>query len=67
MSKKAKSHSGAKKRFTTNAKGMVKSKSANHRHNLGDKSPGTKRRRRVEKFTNQAAQKKLRKILGLIG
>ena len=67
MSKKAKSHSGAKKRFSTNAKGKVKSRSANRGHNLGDKSPSTKRRRRVAKFTNDAAQKKLRKILGLIG
>lgn len=67
MSKKAKSHSGAKKRFSVNAKGRVKSRAANRGHNLGDKSSETKRRRRVKSTTNDAAQKKLRRILGLVG
>lgn len=67
MSKKAKTHSGAKKRFSTNSKGKIKSKAANHRHNLGGNSPATKRRRRTAKFTNKAAQRKLKKILGIIG
>ena len=61
MSKK--SHSGAKKRFTKTAKGKIKSRSANHRHCLDNEKSATKRRRRVAKFTNIAAQKKLKKIL----
>ena len=60
---KKKMRSGLKKRVQVNAKGRVKTKSANRRHNLGgNKSANMKRRRRLESCTNKAAQAKLRKI-----
>lgn len=67
MSKKAKSHSGAKKRFKVNAKGKVKSRSTNRGHNLGDKSSANKTRRRMRKHVKDSAQTVIRKILGLVG
>lgn len=67
MKNKAKSHSGAKKRFRANANGKIISKSANQRHNLGNKAQAAKRRKRKARLTEDAAQKKLRRILGLRG
>lgn len=60
---KMKSNSGAKKRFKLTAKGRVKRKRANLRHNLTSKSPEQKRRLRKGGYIAKSQEHQIKVLL----
>jgi large subunit ribosomal protein L35 len=60
---KMKSHSGAKKRFKTTAKGKVKARHAFTSHILEKKSPKRKRRLGNPAFLSKDDQARVKKLL----
>jgi large subunit ribosomal protein L35 len=62
---KMKTHSGAKKRFKTTAKGKVKGRHAFTSHILEKKSPKRKRRLGHDAVLNDSDAKRVKKLLGV--
>ena len=60
---KMKSHSGAKKRFKTTAKGKVKARHAMTSHILEKKSPKRKRRLRNDLVLGKSDAKRVKELL----
>lgn len=62
---KAKTHSGAAKRFKVTGTGKIKYKSANKRHNFGNKTPKMLRRYNKDKLLYEGDVPRVQAMLNL--